>query len=210
MTLVARRAEVLAAIDEGEQASKALLMEVLRGLQERQTQAELKIETLTEAATKARQRQSLTRLTAPLAGTVQQLAVHTVGGVVTPAQTLLIVVPVEAEFSAEIMLENKDVGFVREGQAAEVKLDTFPYTRYGVIPAKVRHISADAVLDEKRGAVFLATLVLEKSSLDVDGRLIRLSPGMNLTAEVKTGKRSVIGYLLDPINKYAHESLKER
>jgi hemolysin D len=143
-------------------------------------------------------------------GTVQQLAVHTAGGVVTEAQVLMIVVPKDAEVTAEVVLENKDVGFVGAGQQAEVKLETFPFTRYGTVHATVTQLSADAVNDEKRGAIFPATLKLNQTDLDVDGKRIALAPGMNLSAEIKTGKRRVIDYLLSPVQRAGDESLKER
>jgi hemolysin D len=141
---------------------------------------------------------------------VQQLAVHTAGGVVTPAQALLVIVPNEVEVTAEVQLENKDIGFVKVGQQAEVKLETFPFTRYGTVPATVTRISADAVQIEQRGALFMATLKLDKTQLNLVGQRIALSPGMNLTAEVKTGKRRVIEYLLSPVQKHVDESLGER
>ena len=108
---------------------------------------------------------------------MQQLAVHTAGGVVTEAQVLLVLVPDDAEVTAEVVLENKDVGFVRVGQAAEIKLETFPFTRYGTVAAEVKSISADAVNDEKRGAIFPATLVLKQSTLAIDGKTIPPGPG---------------------------------
>ena len=95
-------------------------------------------------------RYPLTRLTSPVDGTVQQLAVHTTGGVVTPAQVLMVVVPDEAQVTAEVTLENKDVGFVNVGQAAEIKLETFTFTRYGTVNATVEKVTQDAVNDEKR------------------------------------------------------------
>ena len=209
-TALARRAEALAAINEGAESAKAYRSEAQRNLQDRATQAELKFKQLTEAVVRTQQRSKLTQLCAPVAGTVQQLAIHTSGGVVTAAQVLAVVVPDDAAVTAEVTLENKDVGYVQTGQAAEVKLETFPYTRYGVVTAHVKKISADSVNDEKRGALFPATLVLAQTTLDVDGRVIRLSPGMNLTAEIKTGKRRVIDYLLRPAQAYVQESLKER
>jgi hemolysin D len=149
-------------------------------------------------------------LAAPVAGTVQQLAIHTAGGVVTPAQPLLVIVPDDAPVTAEVVLDNKDVGFVHAGQAAEVKLETFTYTRYGTVPATVKSVSADAVVDDRRGAVFAITLALGRDRLDVDGQAIKLAPGMNLTAEIKTGERRVIEYLLSPLQRRVGESLKER
>jgi len=145
-----------------------------------------------------------------VSGTVQQLAVHTEGGVVTPAQVLMVIVPNDAQVSAEVVIDNKDIGFVRAGQVAAIKLETFPFTRYGTIDASVKSVTADAVSDEKRGAIFPALLTLQWTSIDVDGKLIKLSPGMNVTAEIKTGKRRVIEYLLSPVQRALNESLGER
>jgi len=209
-TAVARRAEAHAALRESEQSRSAFRAETERTLRDRLSQAELKTKQIGEESTKAGKRNALTQLTAPVAGTVQQLAVHTAGGVVTPAQVLLVLVPDDAQVTAEVVLENKDMGFVRTGQAAEIKLETFPYTRYGTVAATISSISADAVNDEKRGAIFPATLVLQQTQLDVDGKRIKLAPGMNLTAEIKTGKRRVIDYLLSPVQQHVDESMKER
>lgn len=209
-TLRARRAEAEAGLAEREQARASHLAETRRALSERLAQAREKLAQLAPQATKADQRQRMTRLTAPVAGTVQQLAVHTVGGVVTEAQPLMVIVPDGAALSAEVMLDNKDIGFVHAGQPAEVKLETFNFTRYGTVPATVAHVSADAVPDEKRGALYAATLTLGVKHLSVDGRSVPLAPGMNLSAEIKTGKRRVIDYLLSPVREVASESLRER
>lgn len=209
-TALAKRTEAQAALRESELARSAYRAETERVLRERQAQADLKVKQLGAEGSKADQRNALTQLTAPVAGTVQQLAVHTPGGVVTPAQVLLVLVPDDAEVTAEVVLENKDMGFVHPGQMAEVKLETFAFTRYGTIPAQVKSISADAVSDEKRGAIFPATLILQQTHLQVDGKPVKLVPGMNLSAEIKTGKRRVIEYLLNPVQRHVQESLKER
>jgi hemolysin D len=206
----ARALEAQAAIAESRQTRAAYVAETQRALRERQSKAALDRDQLMQQKSKTEQRSRLTQLTAPVDGTVQQVAVHTAGGVVTEAQVLMIVVPKDAEVTAEVVLENKDVGFVHAGHQAEVKLETFPFTRYGTVHATVSHLSADAVNDDKRGAIFPATLKLEQTHLDVDGKRIPLAPGMNLTAEIKTGKRRVIDYLLSPVQKVADESLKER
>ncbi len=206
----ARLLEAQAAAAETRRTRIATQADAMRALRERQTQANLKREQLTQERSKSDQRSRLTQLTAPVAGTVQQVAVHTPGGVVTPAQVLMIVVPSNAEVTAEIILENKDVGFVHAGQLAEVKLETFPFTRYGTVQATVANLSADAVADDKRGAIFPATLRLDRTHLDVDGKRITLTPGMNLSAEIKTGRRRVIDYLLSPVQAAADQSLKER
>ncbi|WP_422011492.1 HlyD family type I secretion periplasmic adaptor subunit [Roseateles sp.] len=209
-TAQARLLEAKAALNEAEQGLNAYRAETIRTLKDREAQAGLKGRQLAEEGTKADKRNALTRLTAPVAGTVQQLAVHTTGGVVKEAEVLLVLVPDDAEVTAEVVLENKDVGFVRSDQAATIKLETFPYTRYGTVQAQVQSITADAVQDEKRGAIFPATLVLNQAAINVDGKSIKLAPGMNITAEIKTGKRRVIDYLLSPVQQHLDESLGER
>jgi hemolysin D len=162
---------------------------------------DLKRQAATQEQANATYREKLTTLVAPVDGVVQQLAVHTAGGVVTEAQVLMIIVPEGAQITAEVTLENKDIGFVNAGQDAAIKLETFNFTRYGTIDAKVSLVTADAVNDEKRGAIFPVTLALAQNQIDVDGKMIRLAPGMNLTAEIKTGKRRVIEYLLSPTQR---------
>lgn len=212
-TRQARLQEALAGIDESASTRAAYLAETRRALGEREAHALLLLRQATQEIAKASQREKLTVLTAPVSGQVQQLVAHTSGGVVTEAQPLMVIVPDEAPGApvvAEVALENKDIGFVRAGQAAEIKFETFAYTRYGTVPATVQLVTADAVTDEKRGAIFPARLVLSASRIDVDGKQIRLSPGMNVTAEIKTGQRRVIEYLLSPIQRAAGEGLRER
>jgi hemolysin D len=206
----ARLAEAQAALAEADQARAAYLAETRRTLSERLAEATLKRQQLTQEQSKTEQRSRLAQLTAPVAGTVQQVAVHTEGGVVTPAQVLMVVVPTGAEVTAEVVIDNKDIGFVHAGQDVTVKLETFTFTRYGTVPATVKRVTADAVADEQRGAIFPATLTLGRSHLDVDGKRVNLSPGMNVTAEIKTGQRRVIDYLLSPIQRAASESMGER
>jgi hemolysin D len=149
-------------------------------------------------------------LRSPVDGTVQQLAVHTVGGVVTPAQPVLSVVPDDESLEVEVTVLNRDIGFIREGQAAAIKVDTFPYTRYGHLEGRVRSVSHDAIQDEKLGLVYLAHVILPTSTLMVDGVPVRLSPGMSLSVEIKTDKRRVIDYLLSPLEQATHEAMQER
>ena len=209
-TQQARYQEAQAALREAEHARSAYLAETRRSLSERQAQADLKRHQTGQELAKATQREHLATLTAPVSGTVQQLALHTEGGVVTEAQALMVIVPDAASVSAEVQLENKDIGFVAPGQDVAIQLETFPFTRYGTVKASVDKVTQDAVNDEKRGAVFPATLKLQQTHIDVDGKPIKLAPGMNVTAEIKTGKRRVIEYLLSPIEKAGRESLRER
>lgn len=206
----ARLAEARASLNEAERSRAAYLAETQRSLGERGAQAALKRRQLLQELAKTEQRSRLTQMRAPVSGTVQQVAVHTEGGVVTPAQVLMVIVPVDSVVTAEVAIDNKDIGFVLAGSDAQVKLETFPFTRYGTVPARVKTLSADAVTDEKRGAYFPASLTLGRSSIDVDGKQINLGPGMNVTAEIRTGRRRVIDYLLSPVQRARAESLGER
>lgn len=152
----------------------------------------------------------LLKLTSPVNGTVQQLTVHTVGGVVPAAQPLMQIVPKQATVEMEAFMENKDVGFVQAGQEAQVKVDAFEYTKYGTISAKVSHVSQDAIQDEKKGLIYSVRVVLTQSAMNVDGRTVALSPGMSGSVEIKTGTRRVIEYVLAPLLQHGRESLRER
>lgn len=206
----ARLSEAQAALRESTQAKAALRAETIRQLNDRHAKALSERLLLTAQLSKASQRERLTQLSAPVDGVVQQLAIHSVGGVVTSAQALMVVVPEQAEVTAEVALANLDIGFVNAGQVAEVKLETFPYTKYGTVPAQVSVVSADAVTDEKRGSYYPAVLRLSQNSMDIDGKRVPLSPGMNITAEIKTGQRRIIEFLLSPVQRAGSESLRER
>jgi hemolysin D len=110
----------------------------------------------------------------------------------------------------EALLENKDIGFVEEGQRVEVKIDAFPFTKYGTIDGELIDISNDAVMDETKGLVFKTQVALARSVIQVSKRQVDLTPGMSVTVEVKTGKRRVIEYFLAPLLRYKQESIRER
>lgn len=206
----ARSAEAQAALRETEQTKAAYRVEALRQLNDRNAQAATRRQQLNADHAKASQRERQTQLTAPVAGVIQQLAVHTSGGVVTSAQPLMIVVPDSAQVTVEVSVANQDIGFVNAGQRAEVKLETFPYTKYGTVPASVNVVTADAVMDEKKGSYYPALLTLSRKHMDIDGKRVNLTPGMNVTAEIKTGKRRIIEYLMSPIQRAGSEGLRER
>ena len=147
---------------------------------------------------------------APLSGYVQQLVYHTKGGVVETAKPIMNLVPEDYKLEADVMILNKDIGFVRPEQNVEIKIDSFPFTKYGTIKGKVRNISGDAVQDEKLGLIFPSRLTLLDNKILADGQVVQLKPGMSVTAEIKTGKRRVIEYLLSPVMKYLNESMLER
>ena len=122
----------------------------------------------------------------------------------------MIIVPKDNPLEIEAFLENKDIGFVSAGQEAEVKIETFQYTKYGTLHAKVISVSHDAINDEKRGLIYAARVKMDKTAIAVDGKSVQLSPGMSVSVEIKTGKRRVIEYFLSPLMQYGDESLRER
>jgi hemolysin D len=202
--------EIHAQLVESQRQQATLEAETRRQLLDQFNLASQKAVSLEQELIKAEQRSRLMHLTAPVAGTVQQLAVSTVGGVVTPAQPLMVIVPKENVLEVEAMLPNKDIGFVNPGQDAEVKVETFPFTKYGTIRGKITQVSSDAIQDEKLGLIYSTRVKLAKDTLRVENKLVRLTPGMAVTVEVKTGTRRVIEYFLSPLMQVTSEGLRER
>ena len=208
--LKSRVDEIRAALRETQEQRGSLIAETRRMLLDTAAESRLKAESLRQEGLKAQSREKLMRIVAPIDGTVQQLAVNTVGGVVTPAQVLMLLVPDQQPTEIDALLENKDIGFVKPGQSVEIKVDTFPYTRYGTIPARVLHVSQDAVSDDNHGLNYLAKIQVERSVVLINGRQLQLHPGMAVVAEIKTGRRRVIDYFLSPLMEHVNESLRER
>lgn len=180
------------------------------GLLNEMSELEQRITAFDQELIKADQRIALQKLVSPVSGSVHQLAIHTVGGVVTPAQELMHIVPEENALEVEAWLPNKDIGFVHEGQAAEIKVETFPFTRYGTLFGEVIQVSDDATADEHLGLVYATRVRPAKTAMRIDERLIHLSPGMAVTVEVKMGKRKLIEFVLSPLIRYRDEAMRER
>ena len=160
---------------------------------------------------KAQERVRNTHLTAPVSGTVQEVTVHTEGGVITQAEPLMMIVPEEDYLEVEALVPNKDIGFIEEGQAVVIKIESFPYTRYGYLTGTVKSVSLDAIEHEQLGLVFQAMVQVDQDTpFMVEGKAIQLSAGMNVTAEIKIGERRVISYFLSPLQTKIEESLREK
>lgn len=184
---------------------------------------------LSQDLIKAERRTRLQTLRAPVAGVVQQLAVHTIGGVVTPAQPLLVLVPLDSRLQIVAAVPNREIGFIHPGQPAQIKVNAFDYTQYGLLRGRVEDISRDTIAtpwaDETRrnsssasaeGDVlggelqYDAHIAINRSKMFVNGQSLDLRPGMAVTVEIKTGSRRIIDYLLSPFVRHSHESLHER
>jgi len=205
-----RLAQDTAALHEARQQREVADAEFKRMRLGELSEWETRLGSLGEEVHKAAQRAAIQRLTAPIDGEVQQLAVHTVGGVVTPAQVLMVIVPHAAAVEAEAWLENKDAGFVRRGQPVTVKVDTFPFTRYGTVGGTVASVSGEAVELEHAGPMYAVRVTLARGEIDADGHRTALRPGMAITAEVKTGHRRLVEYFLSPLLRAWQETARER
>ncbi|SED64011.1 hemolysin D [Rhizobiales bacterium GAS188] len=226
-----RRREIDAAVAVLKETRARAEAEYGRTLSDDLAKSEQKAAGLSQDVIKAEQKAKLQILTSPVDGVIQQLSVHTIGGVVTPAQALAVVVPLDADLEIEAMVSNRDIGFVFPGQEAEIKIDTFNFTRYGLLHGRVLSVSGDAIAGDKRDEnlrtpqppaenssgdtkgqepAYAARVTLDHTQMQVEGRLAQLSPGMSVTVEIKTGSRRIISYLLSPLMRYQQEVLRER
>jgi hemolysin D len=202
--------EIRSALSAAEEELRVLITDTRQQTLDQLREATAQVAQLTPEVARTGQRDKLMTLRAPVNGTVQQLAVHTVGGVVTPAQPLLVVVPNGETLEVEATVLNKDIGFVRAGQPVTVKVESFPYTRYGYLTGTVASVSHDTAQDEQLGLVFPARVVLSAAALNIDGVDVGLTPGMALSVEIRTGRRRVIDYLFGPLRQRGGEALRER
>jgi hemolysin D len=205
-----RLVETETLIAQQREQREAIIANFVRQTREQLVQAEQQLAQLHQEGVKLQSRSDLLELRAPVEGTVQQLAVHTEGGVVTEAQPLLVIVPANEQLEIDAMVENKDIGFINKGQRAEVKVEAFPFTRFGTLEGKVVIVSLDAVADEKRGLLYQTRVLLDKARIGVEGEKVPLVPGMAVSVEIKTGRRRVIDYFLSPVLQHGNESVKER
>jgi len=197
-------------LNEARHERASLIAQTRKDAQDALTDAGKAAESSQQDALRASSHGKLLQLTAPVDGTVQQLTVYTVGGVVPAAQPLMQIVPMKKSVEVEAFLENKDIGFVQEGQSAAVKIDAFEYTKYGTIDAHVTHVSRDAIQDDKKGLIYSVKVTLDHPDIEVDGKRVDLSAGLSVNVDIKTGTRRVIEYALSPLMQYGHESLRER
>ena len=225
-----RLRETQAAVRALVETQKQVKAEFQKTVLDELSKNEPKATSLEQELIKAEQRTKLQLLTAPVDGVVQQLAVHTSGGVVTPAQALLVVVPTDSHLEVEAMVTNRDIGFIEPGQPAEIKVDTFSFTKYGLIPGRVISVSQDSISRNKADRPgekaqgtemsssepsgqelnYAARVALDRTQIQVENKMVSLSPGMAVTVEVKTGSRTVLSYLLSPLLRFRQESLRER
>ncbi len=200
---------------------------------QRRAEANKQYQDFSERLVKARNRLKHMTLTAPADGTVQASSVYTIGQVLTAGQEIMRIVPSDAKLEVEAYLPNKDLGFVEVGQEVTVKVESFPFTRFGMLTGRVKHLARDAIplpeaaqlegnpalsnssatfagAQRTQNLVFPITISIDKPELIVDGKSVPMSPGMTVSAEIKTGNRRILEYVFSPLAETASEAMKER
>lgn len=208
-----------ASMSQSEQRLAQITSNYRQALHNERVEAEAQRHRLQQELDKQMHRATLLELRAPQAGTVKDLATHTPGTVVAPGTILLTLVPMNEPLVAEVWINNADAGFVQTSQKTKIKLAAYPFQKYGMIEGAVRHISADAqeksndpALQSKpfQEAAYRALIALNANHLDSQGAKLPLTPGMLVNAEIHLGTRSVIEYLLSPVQRVTHEAGRER
>lgn len=209
------------AVSQGEKRIAQITSNYRQQLQNERVDTEAQLHKFSQELDKQIHRHGLLELKAPQAGVVKDLATHTPGTVVQPGTILMTIVPQDEPLLAEVWVSPVDAGFVEPGQKVRVKLATYPFQKYGMAEGKVRHVSADATdkpdaaqanaaTPQPAGLNYRALVDLESGTLDGRGAPLRLTPGMQVSAEIVLGTRSVLEYLLSPIQKTVHEAGRER
>lgn len=213
--LKAQRAQVeslRAGIAQSERRVVQLQSTYRRDLQDERSQVQAELDRLLQDAARQSVRRSQLELRAPAAGVVKELATHTVGTVVQPGTVLMTIVPTGEAVQAEVWIDQIDAGFVGERMPVALKVATFPFQKFGTVPGHIQHLSPDAseptANDTRSG--YRALIALDTVDLERDGKRFALTPGMQVSAEIHLGTRSVMEYLLSPVQKTAMEAARER
>lgn len=212
-----------AGVEQSERRLAQITSNYHQQLQAERMQTQSQVEKLTGDWEKQLHKNTLLELKAPQAGIVKEIATHTPGTVVTPGTVLVTIVPSDEPLIAEVQIKNADSGFIIPNTAAKVKVSSYPFQKYGMVEGEVVHFSADAsetaggrqeeVNPEGRLAVtanYKAHIKLKAQNLKRDDQTFRLLPGMQVVAEIHLGSRSIIEYLLSPVQKTVGEAARER
>lgn len=214
-----------ALIEQTESRSAQITADYRRQLQTGRVDVAARFEKAQQELTKYEHRHRLLELRAPAEGTVKDLATHTAGTVAAPGTILMTLVPRGETLIAEVWIGNQDVGFVRPGQEVKLKLAPFQFQKYGMVEGSVDQVSADATeapsantrsdaltgRDRPMGPLAFRTLVsLKRQQLETEDERYALAPGMQVAAEIHLGTRSILEYLLSPVQKAFHEAGRER
>jgi hemolysin D len=150
------------------------------------------------------------KITAPCDGYVDKLLTHTIGGVVTPAEKLIALTPVEKPLVIKAQVLNRDIGFIKVGMPVSIKIDTFESQKYGILDGKVKSISQNSIVDEKLGPIYEVYITPITKTFIVDGQEKDIATGMTLNAEININKRRIIDFFIYPLIKYMDEGISVR
>jgi len=150
------------------------------------------------------------KITAPTDGYIDKLLIHTIGGIVTPAQELIALTPIEKPLLIKAQVLNRDIGFIKTGMPVSIKIDTFDFQKYGILKGKVKSISQNSINDEQLGLVYEVYIQPEQDTLIVDGKEQKISTGMTLNAEIEINERRIIEFFIYPLIKYLDEGISVR
>lgn len=198
------------ALKEAENKLKESTAKFRADAQEDLTEVRSKLDQLKETNVSLQDKVSRTQVRSPVKGIVKQLQINTVGGVITPGMNLLEIVPIEDSLLIEAKMSPKDIGFIKPGLHAVVKLTAYDFAIYGGLQATVENISADTILDEEGNSFYLVRVRTDKNYLGDDEQHLEIIPGMQATVDVITGKKTLLEYLLKPIIKAQQNALHER
>lgn len=176
------------------------------------SESEYELNTIQQELIKVEERLAQQVLRSPVDGVVQQLTVNTIGGYISRAEKLMVIVPEDTPMELNAMILNKDIGFVAPDQSARVKVDAFEYTRYGYLQGDLQWVGSDSIVDEQLGFVYPARIALQETTLPnkVNNRAATVVPGMSAAVDVVIGERRLINYFIGPLLRYRDESLRER
>jgi hemolysin D len=208
-----------ASITQSEKRIAQIVSTYRQQLQNERVEAAAQLHRLRQELEKQDHRFGLLELKAPQTGIVKDLATRTPGTVVAPGTILLTLVPHDEPLMAEVWVSNSDAGFVGPTQKARLKLSAYPFQKYGMLDGVVKQVSADAhdkgeasgtMAKAAQDAAYRALIDLDADHVSITGQRLKLVPGMLVSAEIHLGTRSVLEYLLSPIQKVANEAGRER
>lgn len=205
-----QKSEAWAELSQAKQEHIAFTDNFINDLSLERVETEQALQNIKEQVLRADMQMNQFDLRAPVAGIAKDVSISTLGGVVQAAETLMKIVPENVPLEIEAKILNRDIGFIYEGQTVKVKIDTFNFTKYGVISGVIRYLAQDTSDDEQLGPVYLAIIELEKDTIQIGNRMAKLVPGMTMTVDIHVGKRTLIEYILNPVLRYQNEVMRER
>ena len=214
-----------AAIQNSEKRLAQITSNYKQQLHNERVDAQSQLEKVNQEFAKQQHKNTQLELKAPQAGIIKDLATHTLGTVVSPGTILMTLVPVNEPLQAEVQIKNEDVGFVHEGQTVKVKLAAYPFQKYGMVEGTITHVGADAnegqqsqvktgnqdqANSQQQMSTYKAIVTLQSQALSASGKQFQITPGMQVVAEINQGTRTVMEYLLSPVQGVFQEAARER